>query len=154
MKGISMKKRKLTEKQKEQRRELLAKARENKAPPKYVTVAPTVRELPDDHKLSLKNVRGWIKSNKDERNRLRKILRRSFDNSVNKRFQIVDTYVQNMEAYIRNGIWLDLFYGENQENKIGFRCKVMAYDENGDPKRTEGVWYDDLGCVYKESESA
>ena len=113
-----------------------------------------VRELPDDHKLSLKNVRGWIKTNKDERNRLRKILRRSFDNSVNKRFQIVDTYVQNMEAYIRNGIWLDLFYGENQENKIGFRCKVMAYDENGDPKRTEGVWYDDLGCVYKESEWA
>ena len=66
----------------------------------------------------------------------------------------MDTYVQNMEAYIRNGIWLDLFYGENQENKIGFRCKVMAYDENGDPKRTEGVWYDDLGCVYKESEWA
>ena len=66
MKGISMKKRKLTEKQKEQRRELLAKARENKAPPKYVTVAPTVRELPDDHKLSLKNARGWIKTNKDK----------------------------------------------------------------------------------------
>lgn len=149
-----MKKRKLTEKQKEQRRELLAKARENKAPPKYVTVAPTVRELPDDHKLNLKNVRGWIKTNKEERNRLRKILRRSFDNSVNKRFQIVDTYVQNMEAYIRNGIWLDLFYGENQENKIGFRCKVMAYDKDGNPKRTEGVWYDDLGCVYKESEWA
>ena len=154
MKGISMKKRKLTEKQKEQRRELLAKARENKAPPKYVTVAPSVRELPDDHKLNLKNVRGWIKTNKEERNRLRKILRRSFDNSVNKRFQIVDTYVQNMEAYIRNGVWLDLFYGENQENKIGFRCKVMAYDKDGNPKRTEGVWYDDLGCVYKESEWA
>ena len=154
MKGVSMKKRKLTEKQKEQRRELLAKARENKAPPKYVTVAPSVRELPDDHKLSLKNVRGWIKTNKDERNRLRKILRRSFDNSVNKRFQIVDTYVQNMEAYIRNGVWLDLFYGENQENKIGFRCKVMAYDKDGNPKRTEGVWYDDLGCIYKESEWA
>ena len=105
------KKRKLTEEQKDQRRELLAKARESKAPPKYVTVAPAVRELPDDHGLSLKKVRGWIKNNKDERNRLKKILRRSFDNQVNRRFQIVD-------------------------------------------KRTEGVWYDDIGCVYKSKEWA
>ena len=146
------KKRKLTEDQKDQRRELLAKARQSKAPPKYVTVAPGVRELPEDHKLSLKNVRGWIKANRDERIRLSKVLRKNFDRHVNSRFQIVDTYVQNMEAYVRSGVWLDLFYGENQENKIGFRCKVMAYDENGMAKRTEGVWYDDLGCTYKSSD--
>ena len=71
---------------------------------------------------------------------------------MNRRFQIVDTYVQNMEAYVRSGVWLDLFYGENQENKMGWRCKVMAYEADGTPKRSDGIWYDDLGCVYKSKE--
>ena len=140
----------LTEKQKQERRERLAKARENRPEPKYLSVAKNVRELPDDDHLSLKNVRSWIKSNKDEKARLKKILRTSNDRHVNNRYNIIEGYIQNMEYYIRNGIWLDLFYGENQENKVMYRCIIPAYDENGNTKRTVGVFYDDIGARYTD----
>jgi len=140
----------LTEKQKEERRKNLAAAREMKSPPKYVSVAPNVRELPDDNPLSLVNTRKHIKTNKDERARLRKILRTSNDRKVQDLYNRIDNYVQNMEYYVRNGIWLDLFYGENQENRIGFRCLTPAYDSNGNVKRSVGVWYSDTGLYTKE----
>jgi len=140
----------LTEEQKAERRERLKKAREAKAPPKYVSIAPNVRELKEDHPLCLKNVRNWIKINKDERARLKKILRSSKDRHVNNRFNIVDCYVQNMEQYLRSGIWLDLLYGENQEFNITYRCIHMAYDSDGTPKRNIGVWYMDMGEKYTQ----
>ena len=140
----------LTEKQKEERRKNLAAAREMKSAPKYVSVAPNVRELPDDNPLSLKNTRKHIKTNKDERARLRKILRTSNDRKVQDLYNRIDNYVQNMEYYVRNGVWLDLFYGENQENRIGFRCLTPAYDSNGNMKRSIGVFYEDIGIYTKE----
>ena len=140
----------LTEEQKTERRERLVKAREAKAPPKYVSVAPNVRELPDEHPISLKKVREWIKSNKEEKARLKKILRKSNDRHVNNRFNIVDCYLQNMEYYIRNGIWLDLFYGENQETKMGWRCHVNAYEADGTIKRSVGTFYSDIGKYTAE----
>ena len=69
---------------------------------------------------------------KEEKARLKKILRTSNDRHVNNRYNIVDCYLQNLEYYVRNGIWLDLFYGENQENKMGWRCDTLAY-ESGSP---------------------
>ena len=144
----------LTEEQKAERRERLKKARESKAPPKYVSIAPSVRELKDDHPLCLKNVRDWIKINKDERARLKKVLRKSNDRHVINRYNIVDCYLQNMEYYIRNGVWLDLFYGENQENKMGWRCDVLAYESDGTPKRNVGVFYPDMGERYTEEMQA
>ena len=140
----------LTEEQKAERRERLKKAREAKAPPKYVSIAPNVRDLKDDHPLCLKNVRNWIKINKDERARLKKILRSSKDRHVNNRYNIVDCYVQNMEQYLRSGLWLDLFYGENQEFNIGYRCLTLAYESDGTPKRDVGTWYMDLGEKYTQ----
>ena len=140
----------LSEKQKVERRKRLAAAREMKSPPKYVSVAANVRELPDDDPLSLVNTRKHIKTNKDERARLRKILRTSNDRKVQDQYNILDVYVQNMEYYVRNGLWLDLFYGENQENKIGFKCITPAYDSNGNIKRTVGVWYSDTGLYTRE----
>ena len=140
----------LSEKQKVERRKRLAAAREMKSPPKYISVAPNVRELPDDNPLSLVNTRKHIKTKKEERLRLRKILRKSNDRKVQDEYNRVDCYVQNMEYYVRNGLWLDLFYGENQENKIGFKCITPAYDSDGNQKRTVGVWYSDVGLYTKE----
>ena len=140
----------LSEKQKVERRKRLAAAREMKSPPKYVSVAANVRELPDDDPLSLVNTRKHIKTKKEERLRLRKILRSSNDRKVQDQYNRLDNYVQNMEYYVRNGLWLDLFYGENQENKIGFKCITPAYDSNGNMKRTVGVWYSDTGLYTRE----
>ena len=153
-KMVKRRRKPLTEEQKNERRERLAKARASKAPPKYVSVDPAVRELPDDHPISLKKVREWIKSNKEEKARLKKILRTSNDRHVNNRFNIVDCYLQNMEYYIRNGVWLDLFYGENQENKMGWRCETLAYESDGMPKRNVGVFYPDIGGRYTAEDYA
>lgn len=140
----------LTEAQKAERRERLAKARASKKPPKYVAVDSSVRDLPDEHPVSLKKVREWIKSNKDERDGLRKILRTSTDKTVRNKFNILECYVQDMQAYIRGGIWLNTMYGPRMEHKVKYRCLVMAYDKDGMPKRDVGTWYPDMGCTYTQ----
>jgi hypothetical protein len=149
--AIKGKKRKpLSEGQKQERRDRLAIAREQKTKPKYVSVAANVRELKDEDPLSLKNTRKHIKSNKDERQRLRKILRTSKDRKTLSRYNNIDTYIQNMEYYLRNGIWLDLFYGEQQENKVGFKSLTLAYDSDGMIKRTVNCFYPDIGGLYTQ----
>ena len=54
--------RKLTEEQKAAAAERLRKAREKKGPAQYKNVAKSVLDLPDDHYLSYKNVKKWIKT--------------------------------------------------------------------------------------------
>ena len=41
-----------------------------------------------------------------------------------------------------------MFYGSDQQNKINMRCLVPAYDEDGNIKRSHGVYYEDLGYVW------
>ena len=53
-----------------------------------------------------------------------------------------------MQKYLRDGDWVDDFYGEHQQNKIQYRCIAMAYDDDGTPKRSIGVYYPDMGCEY------
>ena len=43
-----------------------------------------------------------------------------------------------------------MFYGEHQEHKIKYNSKVLAYDKNGNPKRTVGVFYNDMGVTYTQ----
>ena len=56
--------RKLTQQQKEAAAARLAAARAKKGEPKYSQYNQRVVNLPDDHKLSFKKVRSWIKTNK------------------------------------------------------------------------------------------
>lgn len=53
-----------------------------------------------------------------------------------------------MQRYLRDGDWVDDFYGEHQQIKISYSCVAMAYDDDGTPKRNVGVYYPDLGCAY------
>jgi hypothetical protein len=152
MKPVIKKRRKarapLTEEQKAERRERLAKARANKKPPKYSAIDPAVRDLPDEHQLSLKKVRQWINVNKAERARYHKLAKT--DKKAHGMYNQLDTYVQNLESYLRSGVYLDLYYGENQEFKVKFRCVSMAYHDDGTPKRTAGVYYPDIGTYTQE----
>ena len=63
-----MARKKLTEEKKAVLVERLAKARAAKAeksgPPKYAMYSEHVVSLPDDHPLSLKTVKGWLKEAK------------------------------------------------------------------------------------------
>ena len=120
--------RKLTQQQKQAAAERLAAARAKKGEPKYSQYDQAVVNLPDDHKLSFKKVRQWIKANKEKLPLLKKAVRLKERGSIAK-LAITEGYISNMESYLRNGLWLDLFYGEDQEHSTGwFRRHVARYD--------------------------
>lgn len=134
--------------------ERLAAAREKKLkinPPKNSAIHPNVRALPDNDPLSLKNVREWIKTQKDLRSSYQKQVRANTKGALAKFYQC-DGYVKNMENYLRNGEWMDLFYGEYQQNKMKMKCAALAYHHTGKyqgmVKRSVGVYYSDLGCEW------
>ena len=120
--------RKLTQAQKQAAAERLAAARAKKGEPKYSQYDQAVVNLPEDHKLSFKKVRQWIKANKEKLPLLKKAVRLKERGSIAK-LAIIEGYISNMESYLRNGLWLDLFYGEDQEHSTGwFRRHVARYD--------------------------
>ena len=120
--------RKLTQAQKQAAAARLAAARAKKGEPKYSQYNQRVVNLPDDHKLSFKKVRSWIKTNKAKLPLLKKAVRQKERGSIAK-LAIVEGYISNMESYLRTGLWLDLFYGEDQEFSTGWvKQHVARYD--------------------------
>jgi len=139
--------RKMTKEQKQAAAERLAKARKARGKPQYTQYDDYVRALPDDDPFSIKNVHKWIKNTKD---RLANI--KSFKNSKiakeREEYTVTKTYLENLESYLRKGVYLDNRYGEEAENKVKVVCRAMAYDKDGVPKRTVGVWYPDIGETW------
>ena len=127
----------------------LAKAREARGPSQNKLIAENVRMLPDENPLSLKNVRSWIKENKEMLVGI-KSFKDSKDAKERLKFLSVQGYVQNLEAYLRNGVYLDNFYGSQMQNKIQYRVTTMAYNRDGTPKRTVGYHYPDVGMYTQE----
>jgi len=120
--------RKLTKQQKEAAAARLAAARAKKGEPKYSQYDSKVVNLPEDHKLSFKKVRSWIKTNKAKLPLLKKAVRQKERGSIAK-LAITEGYISNMESYLRTGLWLDLFYGEDQEHSTGwYRRHIARYD--------------------------
>ena len=120
--------RKLTQQQKEAAAARLAAARAKKGEPKYSQYNQRVVNLPDDHKLSFKKVRSWIKTNKAKVPALKKAVRLKERGSI-ARLAITEGYISNMETYLRTGLWLDLFYGEDQEYSTGWvKRHIPKYD--------------------------
>lgn len=128
--------------------ERLAKARAAKGEPKNLSLHKNIRDLPDDHPISPAKVKKWLKSNKEALAAAKK------DARVNKkllgRVGVLDTYVTNMERYLRTGVWLDMFYGENQEHSVHRRVVTPNYDKDGNVKREVGVIYPDIGKYTQE----
>lgn len=120
----------LTEAQKEERRARLAKARANRVPTEYKSVHP---DVPRDeaHPWNVKNIKKWLKTNKDELSALKKQLKLKYDKNLNNRFNTVDCYVQNLESYLRTGVYLDHRWGEQMEGKIRMVIRVPAYHFQG-----------------------
>ena len=145
--------RRMTEDQKAAAIARLAKAREARGPSQNKLIAENVRLLPDDNALSLKNVRSWIKENKELLVAI-KSFKDSKDSKERAKFLAVQGYVQNLEAYLRNGVYLDNFYGSQMQNKIQYRVTTMAYNRDGTPKRTVGYHYPDIGVFTKEMAEA
>lgn len=143
------KKRNLSPEQKAAAIERLKKAREAKGPSVNKLIAENVRNLPDEDKLSLKNVRGWIKDNKDTLRGMR-WMKNSKDGKERGQYYRAETYIANMETYLRTGVWVDLFYGDQQQHKIKFTVAKnhMAYYPDGTPKRAVGYFYEDINATW------
>jgi hypothetical protein len=129
----------------------LAAAREAKGPSQNTMIDADVRNLPDDDTFSLKNVRQWIKTNKELLVAMRG-MKESKEASERASYANVETYVANLEAYLRSGHYLDFRFGENGQNKVTYVCRAMAYYANGHPKRSVGVLYADIGLYTQEME--
>ena len=113
----------------------MAKVRAAKKPPAYKNKHEDVKNLPDDNTLSVKNVKGWEKHNKERVKDLKYKIRRMdkgkdralFEREVENR----SVYLININKYLDTSTWLDLFYGKDQEHKTRYRTSAYAYDEEG-----------------------
>lgn len=147
-KKLRKKRKPMTEEQKTAAVERLKAAREAKAaknPNKKPTnVCEEVLKLPDEHYLSLVRVRGWIKSNQEKLKEARAEERRGVK-GAHAEVKSLEAYIRNMNKYLRDGDWADNFYGENMDKLTKWRCLQPAFDDDGNIKRSHGVYYDDLG---------
>ena len=119
----------------------MAKVRAAKKPPKYKNIHPDVKALPDDDKLSVKNVKEWEKYNKERVKDLKYKIRRmdkGRDRSLLEReVQNRQVFLMNIATYLDTSTWLDLFYGKDQEHKTKWRTIAYAYDSEGFIKTSE-----------------
>ena len=113
----------------------MAKARAAKKPPKYKNIHPDVKAIPDDDTLSVKNVKEWEQHNKDRVKELKYKIRR-MDKGKEKTLLERElgnrkVYLMNIARYFDTSVWLDLFYGKDQEHKTQLRTIAYAYDDEG-----------------------
>lgn len=149
------KKRFLTPDQKEAAAKRLEAAREKRLrdnPPAYKSVHPDVLALtPDDH-LNVNNVKLWIKHQQDLFKEHKQDYKKGEKGAYGAMIS-TDTYIKNMQAYLRTGVWLDNTWGKKRENKVMAVCEHVAYYHEGKNKgfikRSQNTYYKDLGRVYK-----
>ena len=140
----------MTKNNKQERIDRLAKAREaryKKNPPAYKQFAASVVAKPDDDEFSLKNVREWIK----EARSLKQAEHRNHVAGVQgalARKITWESYIGQMESYLRTGDWCSKFAGPRMEKRVKTICVAMAYYPDGRPKREMGVWYPDVRDVW------
>ena len=134
---VRKKRKPMTEEQRVAAAARLEKAREKRKEqnPDYgqSSLPPGLRNLPDDHALHPKKVKEWIKT----QNELAKTVRGEVRQKVKgaeARLLIHEGYIRHMQKYLRDGDWIDNFYGEHQQNRITHRCVAMAYYDDGTPK--------------------
>lgn len=137
----------MTAEQKKAAAERLAKAREKRAklnPPEYKSIHPSVLNKSDEETLCLKNVKQWIKTQKELLSVAKADQKRKVSGAI-ARVHSIQGYIRNMESYLRTGDWTNLFYGEYEDQLMKNVCVKMAYDEDGYPKRNVHTYYADIG---------
>tara|TARA_B100001750_G_C15432221_1_gene558920 strand:- start:100 stop:699 length:600 start_codon:yes stop_codon:yes gene_type:complete len=144
---------KLTEKQKEAQRIRLAEMRAKKKPPEYKNVSKYVLSLDDEEPYSLKNVKEWIKHNKEMVSMLQARARNRETSSKDKQHALnmadnKKAFIRYIEHYIKTGDWIGMFSGRDEQNKVIPKCVAMAYYPDGTPKRNVGVFYPDIKAVW------
>ena len=145
--------RKISEEQREALRKRMKDMRKKRKPAEYKNVNERVLVLPDDDTYSFKNVKGWIKHNKEMVAALGKSARGKYVGEKERRIAEMQTasrkaYIRYCEYYLKSGDWVGMFSGQDEEHKVVPRCVVMAYYPDGTPKRSVGVFYPDINMVW------
>ena len=150
---VRKKRKPMTEDQRAAAAARLEKVREKrkKKNPDYGQSAlpPSLRDLPEEHPRHPNKVKEWIKTQKDLASSERGNVKLKIKGSE-AQLAIHEGYIKNMQKYLRDGDWIDNFYGEHQQHKVRWKCIALAYYDDGTPKRNVGVFYPDMGCVYTQ----
>ena len=152
-KKIRKRRKPMTEEQKQAAAARLEKAREARAAknPDYGQsgIHESLRDLPDDHPAHPKKVKLWIKTQKELAASERRAVKQGVKGAYSRQCTH-EAYVRNLVKYLRDGDYVDMFYGEYMEHNIKRKCVAMAYESDGTPKRDIGVWYPDIGTYTQE----
>jgi len=141
--------RKMTEEQRAAAAERLAIARAKRSAGKEPNAHPRVLELDADHPLSYTNSKENLKFWRDKLKSIRH-QRESKESAQREEYQIAESYVKNLGIWIRDGVYLDSKYGAKRESTMEYICITPAKHKDGSIKRTQGVYYSDLGQVWTQ----
>jgi hypothetical protein len=115
-------------------------------------IHPSVLEKDEDHALYYPTVKEWIAETKAFL-KASKNYQESPDPALRNQYRVMETYLYNLNQYVKMGVWLDSHYGEKREYKQVAVCVAPAYHADGTQKRTVGLHYLDVGGVWtKEME--
>ena len=113
--------RNITEEQREALRQRMVEMRKKRKPADYKNIHPTVLAKPEIDKLSMKNVKAWIKEAKDDAAAHAKNARgRGITPQIQQREMAMSeskkAYVRQMEHYLKTGDWIAQFMGPKEMN--------------------------------------
>ena len=87
-----------------------------------------IKNISDNHFLSLNKIIEWYKHNEERRKELRKLYRK--DKSYYTELDLCEGYLKDMRHYLTHGDWISNFYGKEMENKIQW---VVLHSRKGIP---------------------
>jgi hypothetical protein len=156
-KKVRKKRKPMTEEQKAAAAERLEKARAVRAAknPDYgmTGIHESLRDLPDDYPITPKKVKQWIKTQKELASMERRNEKKNVKGATARKTSH-EAYVRNLQKYLKDGDYVDMFYGEHQDKIISNRCFAQAYywegPKKGQPKFSVGTYYPLLGTVYTQ----
>ena len=156
-KKVRKKRKPMTEDQKAAAAERLEKARAVRAAknPDYgmTGIHESLRDLPDDYPITPKKVKQWIKTQKELASMERRNEKKNVKGATARKTSH-EAYVRNLQKYLKDGDYVDTFYGEHQDKIISNRCFAQAYywegPKKGQPKFSVGTYYPLLGTVYTQ----
>ena len=154
-KKVRKKRKPMTDEQKVAASERLEKARAARAAknPDYgmTGIHESLRDLPDDYPITPKKVKVWIKTQKELVSMERKNEKADVKGATARKASH-EAYVRNLLKYLKDGDYVDTFYGEHQDKIISNRCIAQAYywegPRKGEPKFDVGTYYPMLGTIY------
>jgi len=122
---VRKKRKPMTKEQRIAAAERLENARAARAPAKNESICQSVLDRGDEHPLSAKKVKTWIKTQKALASTYRSEVRREVKGSHTKLADSVG-YVRHMQHCLKHGDWINDYYGEYEEKRVQWKTTHPA----------------------------